>query len=130
MLSAKPHVDVKISHANLFLEIKNTGLGPAIIKEIIWYSDKKQYANPTHEEFREYLIDINLLVPGLLYATYDKGLWIKAGETKRILSFDENEDKENLEKSQAIIEQSIGKIRGEIHYSDIYGNKFKDRIES
>ena len=82
MHSLHHHLDSLRNMTESFFEIKNTGLGPAIIKEITWISDRKRYKNPTIEEFKDYLQDINLNFSWVVGSTLAKESWIGKGELR------------------------------------------------
>jgi hypothetical protein len=125
-LSVKPFLSFRISVSKskdeMGVRIYNSGLGPAIIKQLIVYVDKKPYTIKGYEDWKTAGGAAKIFDRTIRFSTFAEKEAVRAGESLPIISY----PKEGwTEKGLECFPDALSRIRIKIIYASAYKEIFE-----
>ena len=91
------HDTISSKAGNLTFELMNCGIGPAIIKNFVLLYDGKEVSRNSRKTYYEFLQDLLADYDSLEISMYGPGAVMQVGEKMRLLSFDYNLKKQDID---------------------------------
>ncbi len=121
-LSVRPNLEMifSVDSKKFGYELENKGLGPAIIRDKVYYLDGKEAVESGFSGLDSILYTLDFLDRRLEHSGLGKGRTIRAEEKLKLLIFYflEKDDKETL------IQDFYTRLGIKINYESMYGEKF------